>query len=106
MEFFVVIRRSDEKQTSSRHQWTTVILRPSIVQPLGREFGIFAEVDFPLVLAGIQIDGVECSPRRREGGIAIGIEKPSIAGEAIFHGGQRLSGAGKFLVFSSQQKFD
>ena len=63
-----------------------------------------AKINFPGVFAGVEIDRVERAPRRRDRGIAIGIEKPSIAGEAIFHVGGRWLSAGDFFLWRAGQE--
>ena len=62
------------------------------------QFRILAERNFPENFACVETDGIQGSPRRKNSGIAVGVEKTIIAGEMIFHRGRRRSRAGEFLI--------
>ena len=71
----------DEHQAASRDDWSAVVLTARVRQSLLDEIGIFSQRDLPRVLTGVQVDGIQGPPRRRDRGIVVGIEKLPVAGE-------------------------
>ena len=79
----VEIGRGDKHQPARGHDRSAVVFASRVFHPLGSEFRIFAERNFPGILARVQVDRVQCSPGRSDGGIAVGIQELVVAGETI-----------------------
>jgi len=62
-KFLVEVRRANQQEATRRHQRPAIIFRTRILHSLGRQVRIFAQRNFPHILAGVQIDRVQCPPR-------------------------------------------
>src|ERR1700722_11026617 len=79
----VVIGGGDEQQTSGSNHGSAVILAAGRSQAFLDEFGILAKRNLPGDFPAVQIDGVQGTPGRLDGGITIGIEEFVIAVNAV-----------------------
>src|SRR5581483_7721629 len=105
-EFSVIVRCANKEQTAGRDDGSAVILRARVSHALRRKFRIFAQVNFPDVLAGVQVDCVQGAPRRGDRGVAVGIQEPTIPGQPIFHRSKGRFWTRSLFVFASEQKID
>ena len=105
-ELFVVVGGTDKEKAACGDDGAAVVFAARVGHAFGSEFGIFAEIYFPGVFAGVEVDGVERSPRRSDGGVAVGIEKSTIAGKAIFRSGRRRGGTGCLFALRAGEKID
>src|SRR5207249_9319198 len=71
----VVVRRTDEHQTTRRDHRTAVVLAAGAGHALRRELVILAERNLPDVPARAQVDGAERAPGRLDGRISVGIQE-------------------------------
>ena len=94
-ELLVVVRRPDEHQTACCHNRPAVVLAARVLQTLGRELGIFTKGNLPRILTRIQINRVQGSPRRRNGGIPVWIEELVMSGEPVLRVERRRCRAGR-----------
>src|SRR5882724_2990332 len=92
-ELLVVVGCADEEKTASCDDRPAVIFRTGVAHSRRGQFRILAERNFPEVFAGVQIDGVQRSPWRKNCGITVWIKKAIVAGEVIFHCGWRRTWA-------------
>ena len=82
-EHAVIHRRTDEEDAAGGDNGAAVALRASVLHTLSGKVGVLTEGNFPEVLAGLEVDGVEGSPRRRDSGVAIGVKEFAVAGEVV-----------------------
>src|SRR5262249_22203118 len=82
-ELAVEVRRGDEDQAAGGHDGAPVVLASRVLQALRGELGMLAERNLPRAFAGIEIDCVQGSPRRRDGGVAVGVEELLVSGEPV-----------------------
>ena len=71
---------------------------------MGGQCRIFAQIDFPFVFPGVEIDGIERAPRWSDGRIALGNEKSAVTGETVFHPGRPRLGTGEFRVLAGEEE--
>src|SRR6185369_9749452 len=65
---------TDKDQTAGRHHGAAVVLRARGWDAAGLQFRIFTQRNFPFDLAGIQVHGVQGTPRRFDGWITFRIQ--------------------------------
>ena len=75
MKLLIENRGANKNQAARRHYWTTVIVAAGVLHSLRREHGNFPEWNLPADFALIQIDGIERSPRRLDGRVAVRIQE-------------------------------
>src|SRR5581483_1145946 len=71
----IVVRCSDENQSSRGDNRASIALAACVLHALLRQLRIFAERDLPHIFAGVQVNGIESTPRRRDRRVAIGVQK-------------------------------
>ena len=84
-KFLVEVRRANQQEATRRHQRPAIIFRTRILHSLGRQVRIFAQRNFPHILAGVQIDRVQCPPGRSYRRVSLRIKKSLVSGKVIFH---------------------
>src|SRR5207247_478852 len=83
MKLPVEARRADEQHAARGDDRTTVVVAAGVGQPFRGQLRILAERDLPADRAGVEIDRVERPPGRRDGRVAVGIEKDALAVAAV-----------------------
>src|SRR5688572_16354358 len=72
---------ADEQQSTRGDQRPTVVFAARVPGAARRQFGELAERNTPAVLARGEVNGVQRSPGRGDGGVALGVEPASISRE-------------------------
>src|SRR5262249_46770404 len=83
-ELVVEVRSADEQQTSSSHHAAAVVLASGRLHSPSDKRRILAKRNLPDDLASLQIYRIERSPRRRDRGVAVLIEKAIVTGDRVF----------------------
>src|SRR5215468_8318953 len=104
-EFLVEVSCPDKQEAASSDNRSTVIFAPGVCHTFGGKLGVFAERNLPDVLTGVEIDGIQRSARRSDGGISVEVIKSPISGESVAHGDEWLA-ADKLLTLAAHQKVD
>lgn len=78
-----VSRRADEDQVASCNQGAAIVLCPSRWGPTLGAFGIFAQWNFPFDLARVEIDGIQRTPWRLDGRIALVVVPTTESAEGV-----------------------
>src|SRR6185312_15394567 len=74
-EFVVVVSSANEKKAARSYNAAAVIFRARIFHPFRYQLRILAERNLPGVIAGIEIDSRQRTPRWGASGVTVRIEK-------------------------------
>src|SRR5262245_5858088 len=103
-KLFVEICCGDEYQTTGSHNRAAVVLAARIPNSFFDELRILAKRDLPDILAGVEINRAQRSPRWGDGRIVVRIEKSFVPGETVATGivGRESTGPGKIVCIDVQ----
>src|SRR5690349_9353887 len=77
VKLLVVIGRAYEEQSARSDDRAAIVFRAGLLHSFGDEFGKLTEWNTPSVLARVEVDRIQRSPRRPDGGIAFRIDPPA-----------------------------
>ena len=73
-ELPVFDRRADEDETAGGHDRSAVVFAAGVLQSARGQRRILAKRNLPGVLAGVQVDRAQCSTRRGDRRVTIGVQ--------------------------------
>src|ERR1700722_17816684 len=91
MKLPVIHRGADKQHPTRSHNRPAVVLCTGVLYAQFDQVRILAEWNFPQVVPRLEVNCIECSPRRRNRRITVWIEEFSIASESVSILARRLS---------------